>query len=177
MMSAKNLINYRAREGGTPADILSSANMQLCRNNKGKMFVTVWLGILEIDTGRLLFSNAGHEPMALSHANAPFELVRGDKKPAIGILSKVKYTDQEMLLLPGDCLFLYTDGITEASQAENVFFGRERMLQALDKESGKRPVDIIKGVEDSISSFVGEAEQFDDMTMLCLTYKTKGKKT
>ena len=175
MMSAKNLINYRAKEGGTPAQILSSVNSHLCRNNRSRMFVTVWLGILDITCGRLLFANAGHEPAAISHAGAGFEFVAGLKKPAIGIISGTDYTDQELMLEPGDKVFLYTDGITEAADGTGTFFGSDRMTDALNALVAGLPTDVIKGVGDSIASFVKDAEQFDDMTMLCLIYKNKGE--
>ena len=175
MMSAKNLINYRAKEGGTPAQILSSVKSHLCRNNRSRMFVTIWLGILDITCGRLLFANAGHEPAAISHAGAGFEFVAGLKKPAIGIISGTDYTDQELMLEPGDKVFLYTDGITEAADGTGTFFGSDRMTDALNALVAGLPTDVIKGVGDSIASFVKDAEQFDDMTMLCLIYKNKGE--
>ena len=174
MMSAKNLINYRAREGGTPAQILSSVNAQLCRNNGSRMFVTVWLGILDTTCGRLLYANAGHEPIAISHEGEGFEFVTGAKKPAVGIISRIDYTDQELMLMPQDKVFLYTDGITEAADDKGAFFGSDRLIDALNTSDGS-PADVINSVGDSITSFVGDAEQFDDMTMLCLLFKSKGE--
>ena len=174
MMSAKNLINYRAREGGTPAQILSSVNAQLCRNNGSRMFVTVWLGILDTTCGRLLYANAGHEPIAISHEGEGFEFVTGAKKPAVGIISGIDYTDQELMLMPQDKVFLYTDGITEAADDKGAFFGSDRLIDALNTSDGS-PADVINGVGDRITSFVKDAEQFDDMTMLCLLYKSKGE--
>ena len=172
MMSAKNLINYRAREGGTPAQILSSVNAQLCRNNGSRMFVTVWLGILDTTCGRLLYANAGHEPIAISHEGEGFEFVTGAKKPAVGIISGIDYTDQELQLAPGDKVFLYTDGITEAADAAGAFFGSDRLIGVLNTVVKESPVEVINDVSDSISAFVKDAEQFDDMTMLCLEYKS-----
>ena len=174
MMSAKNLINYRAREGGTPAQILSSVNAQLCRNNGSRMFVTVWLGILDTTCGRLLYANAGHEPIAISHEGEGFEFVTGAKKPAVGIISGIDYTDQELMLMPQDKVFLYTDGITEAADDKGAFFGSDRLIDALNTSDGS-PADVINSVGDSITSFVKDAEQFDDMTMLCLLFKSKGE--
>ena len=172
MMSAKNLINYRAREGGTPAQILSSVNAQLCRNNGSRMFVTVWLGILDTTCGRLLYANAGHEPIAISHEGEGFEFVTGAKKPAVGIISGIDYTDQELQLAPGDKVFLYTDGITEAADDAGAFFGSDRLIGVLNTVVKESPVEVINDVSDSISAFVKDAEQFDDMTMLCLEYKS-----
>ena len=171
MMSAKNLINYRAREGGTPAQILSSVNSQLCRNNGSRMFVTVWLGILDINTGKILFANAGHEPAAISRKGEGFELVAGVKKPAVGIISGIDYIDQELMLMPEDKVFLYTDGITEAADITGTFFGSDRMIDTLNAVAAGLPADVIKGVTGAVAVFVGDAEQFDDMTMLCLSYK------
>ena len=170
MMSVQSVIRSCARTDKSPAGVLTDTNAAICENNRLKMFVTVWLGILEVSTGHLVYANAGHEPVAFSVKGKGFELVRGQKKPAIGILSGMKYEEQEIALFPGDKVFLYTDGVTEASDAKGEFIGREAMLEALRNHEKDTPEIVVKGVSDAISSFVGDAEQFDDMTMLCLSY-------
>lgn len=170
MMSAQTVIRSNALMGKSPADILTDTNAAICANNKLFMFVTVWLGILEISTGLLTYANAGHEPVVISRGDEGFEFVRGQKKPAIGMRPKVGFLEQEITLLPGDKVFLYTDGVTDAQVRRGEFFGRQRLLETLrnlDKDSCKF---IIESVRDSISSFTGDVEQFDDMTMLCLKY-------
>lgn len=121
-------------------------------------------------TGLLTYANASHEPVVISRGEEGFEFVRGQKKPAVGMRPKVGFLEQEITLLPGDKVFLYTDGVTDAQVRRGKFFGRQRLLETLrnlDKDSCKF---VIESVRDSISSFTGDAEQFDDMTMLCLKY-------
>ena len=170
MMSVQSVIRSSARTDKSPARVLTDTNEVVCENNKLRMFVTVWLGILEVSTGRLIYANAGHEPAAFYIKKNSFELVRGQKKPAIGIVPGMKYEEQEIALFPGDKVFLYTDGVTEASDAEGKFFGRDALLEALRNHEKDDPEAVVKGVSDAISSFTKDAEQFDDMTMLCLSY-------
>ena len=170
MMSSKILLNYRARLGGSPSEILSAVNAELCRNNPTDMFVTVWLGILELSTGRLCCCNAGHEYPFLRQ-NGRFALYKDKHALMVGAREGVRYRDCEIQLSPGDAIFVYTDGVPEAKNAENDFFGLERTEQVLnnaEKESAEGILDAIRQVTDA---FRGEAQQFDDLTMLCVIYK------
>ena len=131
MMSSKILIADHALMGGTPSEILTRVNTQIYGNNKTHMFVTVWLGILEISTGKLTTSNAGHEyPMI--HVDGRYELLKDKHGIAIGALRKAKYVDHELTLKKGDSIFVYTDGVAEATDSKNELFGTDRTLEALN---------------------------------------------
>ena len=138
MMSAKNLINYRAQEGGTPGQILTAVNSQLCKNNEAKMFATVWMGILDLDTGVITCANAGHERPAVSDKDGGFSIIPKDEHgPAIGVLPGITYKDYEITLSPKDSIFLYTDGVPEAKNSEGNFYGSSQMiLDIADIEEG-----------------------------------------
>nr|MCR4607430.1 serine/threonine-protein phosphatase [Oscillospiraceae bacterium] len=133
-------------------------------------FVTTWLGILEISTGKLTAANAGHEYPALSQ-NGPFALLKDKHGFVIGGLDDMQYTEYEVSMKPGDRLFLYTDGVPEATDADNNMFGSERLLEALNSEPDASPSGIIGNVKKAMDAFVNGAEQFDDITMLCFEYK------
>ena len=170
MMASKIILHSSAMQGGSPAEILSRANQTICANNPMEMFVTVWLGILELSTGRLIAANAGHEYPVLKKAGGRFELLRDKHGFVIGGMNGVKYKEYELLLEPGAKLFLYTDGIPEAADATGSMFGTARMLAALNKEPDLTPEQILKTVRTEVNCFVNEAEPFDDLTMLCIEY-------
>jgi sigma-B regulation protein RsbU (phosphoserine phosphatase) len=157
--------------GMSPGQVLEAVNHQICNNNQEDMFVTVWLGILDLRTGLLTASNAGHEYPAVQHAGGSFELFKDRHSFVIGGLEDVRYHEYEMHLEPGSRLFLYTDGIPEASDFQHTLFGTDRMLAALNREPSASPRTILENVETRIRQFVAREEQFDDMTMLCLEYR------
>ena len=171
MMSAKILLNYRAQEGGSPSEILNAVNAQICKNNKSKMFVTVWLGILDLNTGLLTCSNAGHEYPVIRGQDGVFQVFRDKHGLVLGALPRARYKDYEIQMLPGDAIFVYTDGVPEANNADGEFYGMERMKIALNRLSDQDPRNILEGVKADVDTFTGDANQFDDLTMLCLTYK------
>ncbi len=171
MMASKIILSNFAKMGKTPAEILTAANTSICSNNREDMFVTVWLGILELSTGRLTAANAGHEYPALMEPNGKFELYKDKHGFVIGGMAGVKYKEYTIDMKPGSKIFLYTDGVPEASDSENQLFGSERMVVALNEKTDGSPQDILKAVRSSVDAFVKEAEQFDDLTMLCLEYK------
>ena len=171
MMACKLLINYRSCEGGTPAEILTAVNERICSDSKTEMFVTVWLGILEVDTGRLICTNAGHEYPAIRGEDGIFRLLHDKHGLVIGGMKDAKYRDYELELAPGDAIFVYTDGVTDANSPEGEFYGTGRMLDALNRVSGEPPEGILNGVKADIAAFVRDADPFDDLTMLCLEYK------
>ena len=176
MMSAKNLINFCAGKGGKPSEILQEVNLQLCKNNASKMFVTVWLGILEISTGKLLSANAGHECPFHRGKDGVFRLVNDPHGLMAGAVKKAKYKDYEIVLSPGDIIFVYTDGVPEASNNDREFYGMERLMSALNKEPDLAPQDMIERVKEEVNRFVNDAKQFDDLTMLCMAYYSEGAK-
>jgi len=170
MMSSKIMINDHALMGGTPSEILTRVNKQINASNKAHMFVTVWLGILELSTGKLTTSSAGHEyPMI--NINGHYELFKDKHGAAIGALKKVKYTDHEIMLKKGDSIFVYTDGVAEATDSSNELFGTDRTLEALNAlPPGISQKEVLSGVRTAVDAFVKEAPQFDDLTMLGLKY-------
>lgn len=170
MMSAKNLIKNQTMAGGTPAEILAAVNAQLAKNNKARMFVTVWLGILDLITGVLTASSAGHEEPFIRRNGESFAILHDKHGFVLGGLARSKYTDYEIVMHCGDTIFLYTDGVPEAACAPGEFFGLERLAEALNDPEAAGPEEILRVVEDNVSGFVKGAEQFDDLTMLCLTY-------
>ena len=175
MMVTKILINDRALMGGTPAEILTFVNNGICEHNKAEMFVTVWLGIFEISTGKLTFANAGHDDPACALNGGGFDIVKRKHGLVIGAMSDAKYTDAEITLSKGDKLFLYTDGVPEATNKDKRLFTIDNMLGALNGVKDETPENIIGGVRKKVDEFVGDAPQFDDITMLCFEYKGKGE--
>ena len=173
MMASKIILANNAMMGKSPAQILTETNAAICSNNREEMFVTVWLGILEISTGKLTAANAGHEYPVLKDADGNFELIKDKHGFVIGGMEGAKYKEYELFLKPGSKLFLYTDGVPEATNAQNELFGADRMVTALNEDLSAAPEQILKNVRASVDEFVKDAEQFDDLTMLCLEYKGK----
>lgn len=170
MMLAKRIIeDYARTEHGTDR-ILEKTNELLCDNNQAEMFVTVWLGILEISTGRLTAANAGHEYPAIRKNDGPFELYKDRHGFVIGGMENVHYREYDLQMNPGDKIFVYTDGVTEATDDDGELFGTERMIGALNSCADSRPEDVLRGVKSAVDDFVGDAEQFDDLTMMCIEY-------
>ncbi|MBQ3938116.1 MAG: serine/threonine-protein phosphatase [Clostridia bacterium] len=173
MMVSKIILQSCAMLGQSAGKVLTKTNEAICSNNKESMFVTVWLGILEISTGKLTCANAGHEYPALMRSGGSFELFHDKHGLVIGGMDGVNYKEYELTLSPGDKLFVYTDGVPEAEDANNDMFGTERMLEALNRESTASPERILRNVRAAVDGFVKDAEQFDDLTMLCLEYRGK----
>ena len=173
MMSSKILINYRAQMGGNPSEILGAVNAQICKNNTTKMFVTVWLGILDLETGVLTCANAGHEYPIVRGQDGVFRLLKDKHGLVIGGLESSKYKDYEIQMMPGDAIFVYTDGVPEANNADGEFYGLERMEAGLNRLADCAPQELLQGIKADVDAFTGEADRFDDLTMLCLTYKGK----
>ena len=154
----------------TPGEILTFVNERICQNNKMNMFVTVWLGIIDISTGILSYANAGHEYPAMQKNGGEFELLFDKNGFVLGGLSGIKYKSHTIQLKKGDCIFLYTDGVTEATSSEKELFSDERMLAALNSSPDATPKELIENVKEKAYLFAGDAPQFDDMTMLCVRY-------
>ena len=170
MMSSKIYINDHATIGGSPAEILERVNKLVYANNKAHMFVTVWLGILEISTGKLTSSSAGHEyPMI--NQNGKYEVLKDKHGLAIGAIGMSKYVNTEVQLRKGDSIFVYTDGVAEATDANNELFGTDRTVDALNAvPKGASQEDVLAGVRAAVDAFVKDAPQFDDLTMVGLKY-------
>ena len=172
MMASKIMILEKVKSGLTPAEVLRQVNDSISENNEQEMFVTVWLGILEISTGKLTAANAGHEYPIVIRKDGTAELIHDKHGFVIGGMSGMSYTDYDIMLEHGDSVFVYTDGVTEATNANNELFGLDRTLLAAGS-CGKnpQPVEVLKTVRGKIGDFVEDAEQFDDLTMLCMKYR------
>lgn len=173
MMFSKNIIANNAMLGKLPAKALEDANNSICKNNSEEMFVTVWLGILEISTGKVVAANAGHEYPAIKSADGGFELFKDKHGLVVGGMEGLGYREYELQLEPGSKIFVYTDGVPEATNADEEMFGTDRMIGALNADPGAAPKQILKNVRSAVDDFVKDAEQFDDLTMLCLEYRGK----
>ena len=173
MMASKIILQSCAMLGHSPAAILTKTNEAICSNNQEQMFVTVWLGILEISTGRLTAANAGHEYPMVKEPDGSFAPLKDKHGLVIGGMNGVRYLEYEIRLAPGAKIFVYTDGVPEATDANNELFGTARMIAALNDAKDETPEAILHSVRRAVNDFVQDAEQFDDLTMLCLEYKGK----
>lgn len=172
MMASRILLANIAKMGKSPSEILTAANNAICSNNKDDMFVTVWLGILEISTGRLTAANAGHESPLLRQGGTGEYVIYKDKHGLVlGGMEGISYRQYEIMLSPGSGIFLYTDGVPEATDSKNELFGMERLVSALNVKPDASPEQLLHNVRGAVDGFVKDAEQFDDLTMLCLEYK------
>ena len=171
MMSAKSIISNNAMKGKSPAMILADSNNSICARNAEEMFITVWLGVLEISTGKLVAANAGHEYPILRDGDGFFDILKDKHSTVLGGLEEVAFKDYEIQLRPGSKLFLYTDGVPEATNSDQMMFGVERMINTLNKDPEASPKEILENMRNAVEGFVKDAEQFDDVTMLCLEYK------
>ena len=173
MMVARTILKNQAT--GTshfrdPGWILKIVNNQLCEGNTMEYFVTAWLGILELSTGHLAFASAGHEYPAICRCGGDFELFRDRKSPPLGSMENLSFHTNEMELEPGDTVFIYTDGVTEATNSSRQLFGSERMLESLNGCDRSSLEGIDSNLRKSIDDFVKDAPQFDDITMLGLRF-------
>ena len=171
MMISKTILQSVAMLGGSAEDILTRTNEALCSSNQVDMFVTVWAGILDISTGTIKAANAGHEYPALKKPDGQYELLKDKHGLVIGGMEDAKYHEYEIKLEPGSKIFLYTDGVPEATDANKSMFGTERMIEALNSEPDANPERTLEIVRQRVDEFVKDAEQFDDLTMMCLEYK------
>lgn len=170
MMMVTTQMQNCARQGMSPSEVLRAVNEQLCATNREKMFVTAWLGILDLKTGHLRAANAGHEYPVLRMSGGSFEVLKDRHSFVLGGMSGVNYKEYELELKPGSCLFLYTDGVPEATRADNEMFGMQRTLDALNSVSDDSPRVLLEGVEAAVRLFVQDEPQFDDLTMMCVRY-------
>ncbi len=170
MMMSKILIQNAVMSGKSPADALMAVNNQICANNREEMFVTVWLGVIDLNSGLITAANAGHEKPIIKLPDKDFELFNDKHGFVIGGMEGLKYRNYEIQLEKGSKLFLYTDGVVEATNSADELYGIERTLDALNGCNVERPTDILKAVKESVDEFVGTAPQFDDLTMLCFEY-------
>ena len=170
MMSSKILIKNSVMTGKSPGEVLKIVNNQICENNREEMFVTVWLGILDLTTGQLVSANAGHEYPVLKTPKGDFEILKSKHSFVVGGMKGLKYRETEMTLLPGSKLFVYTDGVPEAEAEGEVQYGYDRFLDTLNSHRDENPEGLLKAVTKNVADFVQDHPQFDDLTMLCIHY-------
>ena len=170
MMVSRLLIRNRIQSGESPAMALKNVNNQIVEGNEAGMFVTVWLAVLEISTGKAVVSNAGHEHPVVRRAGGEYELVKYHHSPAVGFSPDLVYEEHDFEMHPGDSFFVYTDGVAEAENREHELFGTGRLLKTLNRDPDAMPEGILNNVKADIASFAEETEQFDDITMMCMKY-------
>ena len=173
MMASKILIQNYAMMKGNPREALEAANRQICQNNREDMFVTIWLGILDVNTGLLMASNAGHEYPVVKNPGGKYEFIKDKHGLAVGAYVTSKYMEYEIQLEKGSMVFIYTDGVVEATDANEELFGNDRLLDALNYSASDDPDVVLESVSKAVERFVKGAPQFDDLTMLCLKFNGK----
>ena len=173
MMTAKTIIKDLAERGLSVDEIFTLANEKLCENNESGMFVTAWIGKFDLSTGKLSFANAGHNPPVIVHANGECEYLKSRPGFVLAGMEGIKYRENEITLSKGDRIFLYTDGVTEATDINETLYGEERLLSYIDNNKGLNAEMLLSGLKEDIDKFAGDAPQFDDITMLVFDYKKK----
>ena len=170
MMQSKTLLKSCAESGMPIEQVFTTANEKLCEGNEAGMFVTAWMGLLNVKTGHMTFANAGHNPPLIKRADGSFEYLRVKAGFVLAGMEGIRYRRNELQLNPGDVLYLYTDGVTEATDANEQLYGEERLLKLMNGQAAVSARSVCERVKADVDAFVGEAEQFDDITMLCLRY-------
>lgn len=175
MMTAKTFLKSYAESGMSVEEVLRYANEKLCEGNDANMFVTAWVGFLNTKTGLITYANAGHNPPLIKQADGTFSYLKARPGFVLAGMEGIQYRKSEIQLMPGDSIYLYTDGVTEATDVKNELYGEERLLTVLNANADAAPQSICEKVKADVDAFVGEAPQFDDITMLCLTYHANRK--
>ena len=170
MMQSKTLLKSCAESGMSVEEVFTQANEKLCEGNDAGMFVTAWMGILDIDTGLVTFANAGHNPPLIRRSDGSCEYLKTRPGFVLAGMESIRYRKNELQLMPGDMLYLYTDGVTEATDAANQLYGEYRLFDLLNKHGELQPQPLCENIITDVDKFTGEAPQFDDITMLCLKY-------
>ena len=173
MMTAKTIIKDLAESGIAVNEIFTRANEKLCENNESGMFVTAWMGILDISSGKMQFANAGHNPPLLKRADGSFEYLKTRAGFVLAGMEGIRYRIGEITLSAGDRLFLYTDGVPEGTNDKNELYGENRLVEFMNRNLTTPATKLLPSLKNNIDEFVGEAPQFDDITMLMFDYKYK----
>ena len=171
MVMTKHILQSQVMmQGENVTGAIKAVNDLLMRDNVANMFVTIWLGVLTISTGHMVYVDAGHEYAALCRKGGSFAVEKDRHSPPVAASNRTKFRENELMLNPGDTLYLYTDGVTEAINSSTEMFGRERMLDALNQNVNDGPRVLDERVRSSIDLFVGDEDRFDDTTTLCIRY-------
>ena len=171
MMRSKTIIKSYAESGMSVEEVFTLANEKLCEGNDAGMFVTAWMGILNIRNGKVLFANAGHNHPLVKHSDGTFEYLKSRAGFVLAGMEGVRYRKNELVLEPGDAIYLYTDGVTEATDLNEELYGEDRLHSILEKYKDETMEVICSEIKKDVDLFAGEAPQFDDITMLALKFK------
>ncbi len=171
MVIAKTLIKNYTQTGMEPADVFTTVNRLLCDGNDAGLFVTAWMGVLEISSGALTYVNAGHNPPLLKKADGEFEYLRARSGFVLAGMDDVKYRQNTLTIAPGDRLFLYTDGVTESTDPRQQLYGEDRLRDFLNSHAACGATETLQALQDELQKFADTAPQFDDITMLLMDYK------
>ena len=166
MMRSKAIIRNLAEAGKTPSEIFEQANNRLCDGNEAGMFVTVWLGMINLQTGHMVCSNAGHEYPVVRMNGGDYEYLKKKHNLALAVFPDVPYKEYEIDLSPGDSIFVYTDGVPEANNETEEEYGPDRLLKVMNENKDVSQETLLKNIRQDVKDFVGAAKQFDDLTML-----------
>jgi serine phosphatase RsbU (regulator of sigma subunit) len=175
MMTSKTTLKNCVKACDSISETLTVANRSICSDNNSDMFVTVWMGVLELSTGILRAGNAGHEYPTIGRKGQKYEILKDKHDFVIGGMENLKFGEYEIQLNPGDKIFVYTDGVPESADRDFKLYGTDRMIDALNIDPDACTKDVLKNVRQSIADFVKDAEQFDDLTMMCVEYKGNNK--
>lgn len=175
MVIAKTLIKNYAQRGDSPAEVMFNTNNQLCQNNDAGMFVTAWMAVVDLDTGVLTYANAGHNPPMIRQNDGVFRYLHSEPNFVLAGLDDMDFDQSTLTLNQGDVLYLYTDGVTEATNSNEKLYDEPRLEQVINTLSTESLEQFLKDIKTDIDLFVGEAPQFDDITMLVLRYGDEKK--
>ncbi len=170
MMHSKTALRGLAETGLTLTEVFERVNAELCKGHDASMFVTVWMGVINLRTGTMQCVNAGHEYPTIRHGEGGYEIFKDKHSLPLGTMEGLKFKEYEITLAPGDSVFVYTDGVPEANNRQGEQYGTDRMLAALNANLDKSTQDLLPAVKADLDSFVGTADQFDDITMLGFRY-------
>lgn len=170
MMRAMTELKSLTEAGQPINEVFTNGNDALCTGNDAGMFVTAWQGGIDLSDGTVRFANAGHNPPLVKHNGGKFEYLKTRAGFILAGMEGVRYKMQELKLEPGDIIYLYTDGVTEATNASNELYGEERLIEALNSREFDNMKDLCQFIKSDVDSFVGDAPQFDDITMVALKY-------
>jgi len=171
MMVSRIVLRTMAQNLKSVVEAFEKANYELAKRNRANMFVTVWMGFVDLKTGHVEFASAGHNPPAIRHSDGSVEFAKSKAGVVMAAMENSRYKLQTLDLVPGDTLFLYTDGVTEATNEHNELFGNDRLIDALAHGGGKGTKEMCRFVKRQIDAFAKNASQFDDITMLAMEYK------
>ena len=170
MMATMILLENNVKMGKSPAQTLSDINTAICNKNIEDMFVTVWLGIIDLSTGKMICANAGHEYPMLKKPGERYEIIKDKHDLVLGAMKGWKYDEYELLMEPGASLFLYTDGLSETINPQEKMFGTDRILEQLNTNPNCSTEETLTGMKEAVDKYIDGKEPLDDLTMMSFAY-------